>query len=123
MVQVNRFSRLIRRTMASAALTDSEAALKQQAIKLGLDDEIIEAMVDQKINTLGRLAFAVVPPGQNPTEEQVQAFVTQLLPTHDVCSIATTAVLRRLISESQTTLTAQLKPLQTPVLIPTYANF
>lgn len=60
------------------------------------------------VSTLGRLAFAVMSPGQPATDEQVTDPLNNALP-RDVVTVAEITVMKRLIFESQTALVGSIR--------------
>ena len=90
--------------MASAqSLTRSEAAFRVRAGEVGLASDEIKKLFDHGISCLAKLAFAACPPGQNPTDEQVNALFGGGLNTGSLASA------KELIFEAQTLVVAELK--------------
>ena len=82
------------------------------------DDEIITGLQEQGITSLGQLAFAVTAPGASPSDEQINAFMTQAVPGR-VLTLGEMANFTRLVFESQTALIAHLKANSDPAADPT----
>ena len=87
-----------------ATLTESRAAFTARAAEVGLTQAEITTLTGRGIDTLARIAFAAVGPGQNPSDDQVQALFGGG-PT----TAGTVASTRRLIFEAHTLLIADLK--------------
>ena len=54
-----------------ATLTESRAAFTARAAEVGLTQAEITTLTGRGIDTLARIAFAAVGPGQNPSDDQV----------------------------------------------------
>ncbi|CAE7217478.1 unnamed protein product [Symbiodinium sp. CCMP2456] len=90
--------------MASAqSLTRSEAAFKARASEVGLTADEVKKLFDHGVTCMAKLAFAACPPGQNPTDDQVNPLFGGGL------SIGSLASAKELIFESQTLVVAELK--------------
>ena len=50
-----------------------------RAGEVGLASDEIKKLFDHGISCLAKLAFAACPPGQNPTDEQVNALFGEVL--------------------------------------------
>ncbi|CAE7240138.1 unnamed protein product [Symbiodinium sp. CCMP2456] len=87
-----------------ASLTESRAAFAARAAEVGLTNAEVTALTGRGIDTLARIAFAAVGPGQNPSDAQVQDLFGGA-PT----TAGTVASTRRLIFEAHTLLIADLK--------------
>ena len=87
-----------------SSLTESKAAFVQRGKEVGLSDADVDALVQKGINSIAKLAFAVVPPGSQPTNQQV----TDTYGTHAV-NPGVIAATKRLIFESHTMVVADLK--------------
>jgi len=90
--------------MSSAqSLTRSEAAFKARASEVGLTADEVKKLFDHGVTCMAKLAFAACPPGQNPTDDQVNPLFGGGL------SIGSLASAKELIFESQTLVVAELK--------------
>ena len=87
-----------------ASLTESRAAFSARAAEVGLTNAEVTTLTGRGIDTLARIAFAAVGPGQNPSDAQVQALFGGAATT-----AGTVASTRRLIFEAHTLLIADLK--------------
>ena len=85
--------------MASSTL-ESEATFVQRAAQIGLDKAVIDMLVDKKLGTYGKLAFAVAYSPNQADDKPLQDFlfgVVQAEPSEDQLS-----AMRRLFFESHT---------------------
>ena len=87
-----------------SSLTESKAAFIQRGKEVCLSEADMDALVQKGINSIAKLAFAVVPPGSQPTNQQV----TDTYGTHAV-NPGVIAATKRLIFESHTMVVADLK--------------
>ena len=88
----------------SGSLTESRAAFIQRAEQVGLSAQEIQALTDgRNLDSLSKLAFAICPPGNNPTDAQVRA----LFP--GPVNLGTVASVKKLIFESHTLVVADLR--------------
>ena len=94
--------------MASISIVDSDATFRRQAERLGFDQDIIDSLAAVGVTSLGHLAFAVVPPGGNASDDQIQAFFDSALPGR-VLTIGEMSAFKRFIFESQTALVSHWK--------------
>ena len=92
--------------MTSAAL-ESEAAFRERCRKVGLTDENFRGLTDKGYATFGSLAFAAGSSSRELSDDAVADWIrkTFAVPPSDY----QTAVLRRLLFESQTLNLAELK--------------
>lgn len=94
--------------MAAVSITDSTATFKRQALRLGLPEDLVSALIDNGVSTLGGIAFAVVPPGTGATDDQIKEFAQSIAPLIEL-SIGEVAAVKRFIFEAQTALIGQLR--------------
>ena len=86
-------------------LLESKEALKSRGLEVNLTSEEIDALIDNRVDSLARLAFACCPPGEAPTNEQIDAlFAGRTAPNQ-----GTYSSIKRLIFEAQTLLSAELQ--------------
>ncbi|CAE7383343.1 unnamed protein product [Symbiodinium sp. CCMP2592] len=86
------------------SLTESRAAFEDRAAEVGLSADDIAALTGSGIHSLARLAFAAVPPGATPSNDQVR----ELFGTR-VINAGVVAATKRLIFEAHTMVVADLK--------------
>ena len=84
---------------------ESEEALKARALEVDLSTAEIQAITAGNVTSLVRLAFAVCPPGQTPTDDQVKS----LLGATASPPQGTLAAVKRLIFEAHTLVVADIK--------------
>ena len=72
---------------------------------MSLTAEEIDALITNKVDSLARLAFAACPPGEAPTNEQIDGLFNGLVTLNP----GTYASMKRLIFEAQTLLSADLQ--------------
>ena len=94
--------------MANSSILDSTATFERQARNSKLHEDWITALKASGIDTLSKLGYAVTNPGTAVTDEALQAFTNVIRPGNPP-NIATNAVLKKLIFESQTFIVAALK--------------
>ena len=86
-------------------LLESKEALKSRGLEVNLTSEEIDALIDNRVDSLARLAFACCPPAEAPTNEQIDAlFAGRTAPNQ-----GTYSSIKRLIFEAQTLLSAELQ--------------
>jgi len=86
-------------------LLESKEALKSRGLEVNLTAEEIDALIDNRVDSLARLAFACCPPGEAPTNDQIDAlFAGRTAPNQ-----GTYSSIKRLIFEAQTLLSAELQ--------------
>lgn len=86
-------------------LLESKEALKPRGLEVNLTVEEIDALIDNRVDPLARLAFACCPPGEAPTNDQIDTlFAGRTAPNQ-----GTYSSIKRLISEAQTLLLAELQ--------------
>ena len=86
-------------------LLESKEALKARGLEVNLTQAEVDALINNRIDSLARLAFAACPPGESPTDRQIDdLFGAAIRPNQ-----GTYASMRRLIFESQTLLSADLQ--------------
>ena len=86
------------------SLTESTAAFASRAKEIGLTSAEIAAIAGTGVNTLSKLAFATVPPGQSPSDAQVQGLFGE-----GAVTAGTMAAAKRLIFEAHTLVVQELK--------------
>ena len=86
------------------SLTESTAAFSSRAKEIGLSSAEIAAITGTGVNTLSKLAFATVPPGQSPSDAQVQGLFGE-----GAVTAGTMAAAKRLIFEAHTLVVQELK--------------
>ena len=86
------------------SLTESTAAFASRAKEIGLSSAEISAITGTGVNTLSKLAFATVPPGQSPSDAQVQGLFGE-----GAVTAGTMAAAKRLIFEAHTLVVQELK--------------
>ena len=90
----------------SRTLTESAAAFENRAREVGLLPGEIASLKNAGIISLARLAFALCPPGQTPSDTQVD----QILGNPDAgVTAGTRAAVKRLVFESHTLIVAELQ--------------
>ncbi|CAE7488500.1 unnamed protein product [Symbiodinium sp. CCMP2592] len=86
------------------SLTESTAAFASRAKEIGLTQANVATMTGTGVDTLSKLAFATVPPGQSPSDDQVQ----RLFGATPITA-GTMAAAKRLIFEAHTLVVQELK--------------
>ncbi|CAE7198911.1 unnamed protein product [Symbiodinium sp. CCMP2592] len=86
------------------SLTESTAAFASRAKEIGLTQANVATMTGTGVDTLSKLAFATVPPGQSPSDDQVQ----RLFGAAPITA-GTMAAAKRLIFEAHTLVVQELK--------------
>ena len=86
-------------------LLESKEALKSRGLEVNLTNEEIEVLIDNRVDSLARLAFACCPPGEAPTNEQIDQLFANKIPINQ----GTYSSIKRLIFEAQTLLSAELQ--------------
>ena len=93
--------------MADArTLTESAAAFESRAKEVGFVTAETDALKTAGINSLARLDFALCPPGQTPSDAQVEQVLGN--PASGV-SAGTKAAVKRLVFEAHTLIVAELQ--------------
>ena len=86
-------------------LLESKEALRSRGLEVSLTSDEINALINNRVDSLARLAFAACPPGDAPTNDQINSlFNGQIVPNP-----GTYASMKRLIFEAQTLLSAELQ--------------
>ena len=86
-------------------LLESKEALRSRGLEVSLTLDEVNALINNRVDSLARLAFAACPPGDAPTNEQIDGlFIGQVAPNP-----GTYASMKRLIFEAQTLLSAELQ--------------
>ena len=88
-----------------STLLESKEALRSRGLEVSLTVEEIEALITNRVDSLARLAFAACPPGEAPTNEQIDGLFNGLVTLNP----GTYASMKRLIFEAQTLLSAELQ--------------
>ena len=88
------------------SLTDSEAVMLERCSEVGLPTSASARLKAQGVNTLSKLAYALRPPGESPSEDEIKSLIREGSADPPLGSVA---ALRRLIFESQTLMTAQVR--------------
>ena len=88
-----------------STLLESKEALRSRGLEVSLTAEEIEALITNRVDSLARLAFAACPPGEAPTNEQIDGLFNGLVTLNP----GTYASMKRLIFEAQTLLSAELQ--------------
>ena len=86
-------------------LLESKEALRSRALEVNLTEAEADTLIGNKVDSLARLAFAACPPGESPSDDQINA----LFRGGAVPNQGTYASIRRLIFEAQTLLSADLQ--------------
>ena len=89
----------------AASLVYSTDALKHRAIKAGLSQEEVEAIVNNNVKSLAQLAFAISPPGTAPSDDAIKEFFAGQVGV----TLATITSLKLLIFEAHTLVVANIK--------------
>ena len=85
------------------SLTDSEAVMLERCSEVGLPTSASARLKAQGVNTFGKLAYALRPP---PSDDEIKSLIREGSADPPLGSVA---ALRRLIFESQTLMTAQVR--------------
>jgi len=94
-----------RRVAVMGTLLESKEALRSRGLEVSLTSGEINALINNRVDSLARLAFAACPPGDAPTNDQIDSlFNGQIVPNP-----GTYASMKRLIFEAQTLLSAELQ--------------
>ena len=83
----------------AASTLESEAAFKERASQIGIEDRYIEKFVEKEFATFGRYAFSVVYSPHHTDEAPLRNFLTDLL--DEAPSGSQLACMRRLFFESR----------------------
>ncbi|CAE7301965.1 unnamed protein product [Symbiodinium sp. CCMP2592] len=86
------------------SLTESTAAFASRAKEIGLTQADVATITGTGVDTLSKLAFATVPPGQSPSDDQVQ----RLFGATPITA-GTMAAAKHLIFEAHTLVVQELK--------------
>ncbi|CAE7209889.1 unnamed protein product [Symbiodinium sp. CCMP2592] len=89
---------------AMGSLTESTAAFASRAKEIGLTQANVATITGSGVDTLSKLAFATVPPGQSPSDDQVQ----RLFGAAPITA-GTMAAAKHLIFEAHTLVVQELK--------------
>ena len=89
----------------ASSLIHSTDALKDRAKKAGLTQEEIAAIVNNNIDSLAKLAFALTPPGKSPDDDAVKDFYAGVVPVN----LGTIAATKLLVFEAHTLVVANIK--------------
>ena len=90
-----------------AGATDSTAFFKEHALKVGLEQDVIDKFIAAKITTISEAAYAATPPGQVLTDSAVTDFLSKIGLARP--ALAVLANTRQLLFEAQTLALAHLK--------------
>ncbi|CAE7516994.1 unnamed protein product [Symbiodinium microadriaticum] len=88
------------------SLVDSSAHLNRRCRELELSESCSVALEGLGLTSLGRLAYAVGSPSESASEAQYQAWFEEHLPS---TSIGDRSIVKRLITEAQTIVCAELR--------------
>ena len=88
------------------SLVDSSAHLTRRCKELELSESCCVALEGLGLTSLGRLAYAVGSPSESASETQYQAWFEEHLPS---TSIGDRSIVKRLITEAQTIVCAELR--------------
>ena len=88
------------------SLVDSSAHLNRRCKELELSESCSVALEGLGLTSLGRLAYAVGSPSESASEAQYQAWFEEHLPS---TSIGDRSIVKRLITEAQTIVCAELR--------------
>ena len=68
-------------------LLESREALRSRGLEVSLTTDEVNALINNRVDSLARLAFAACPPGDAPTNEQIDSlFNGQLAPkSRNIC--------------------------------------
>lgn len=86
-------------------LLESREALKSRGLEVNLTQEEIDTLIDNRVDSLARLAFACCPPGEAPTNDQIDGLFANKIQINQ----GTYSSIKRLIFEAQTLLSAELQ--------------
>ena len=86
-------------------LLESKEALRSRALEVSLTLDEVNALITNRVDSLARLAFAACPPGEAPTNDQIDGLFNNLIAPNP----GTYASMKRLIFEAQTLLSADLQ--------------
>lgn len=84
---------------------ESTEALKTRCLEVHLTEAEIQALIDNNLTSLARLAFVLGPPGTTATDDQIRGLFGDSV-TPNIGTIAST---KRLIFEAQTMVVGELK--------------
>lgn len=91
-----------RRREPIGTLLETKETLKSRGLEV---NEEIEVLIDNRVDSLARLAFACCSPGEAPTNEQIDQLFANKIPINQ----GTYSSIKRLIFEAQTLLSAELQ--------------
>ena len=83
---------------------ESTNALRSRAVEVSLTAEEVNALINNGVSSLARLAFAACAPGQTPTDDQLTALLRPV-----PLNPGNAASLKRLIFEAQTLICSEVK--------------
>lgn len=86
-------------------LLESKEALRSRGLEVSLTLDEVNALITNRVDSLARLAFAACPPGEAPTNDQIDGLFNGLITPNP----GTYASMKRLIFEAQTLLSAELQ--------------
>ena len=92
-------------TREAASLIYSTDALRERATKAGLTQEEVAAIVNNNVDSLARLAFAIAPPGKTPEDDAIRNFFAGVVPVN----LGTLTATKLLIFEAHTLVVANIK--------------
>ena len=61
-----------------STLLESKEALRARALEVNLTEAEADALINNRVDSLARLAFAACPPGESPTDEQINGTNTPI---------------------------------------------
>lgn len=86
-------------------LLESKEALRARGLEVSLTLDEVNALIANRVDSLARLAFAACPPGESPTNAQIDGLFNGVITPNP----GTYASMKRLIFEAQTLLSADLQ--------------
>jgi hypothetical protein len=89
----------------ATSLIHSKDALEDRARKAGLSEEETQAILAGNVNSLAQLAFAMCPPGQAPSEQDVRTFYDGRV----AVNLGTITATKLLVFEAHTMVVANIK--------------
>ncbi|CAE7737917.1 unnamed protein product [Symbiodinium sp. CCMP2592] len=93
---------------ALSLLTSTVAALDKQCERAGLSAPWVDALKAAGVTTLGKLSYAVTLPGNQPSSDDMDAFIVALRPGASI-TLGDSSALKQLIFEAQTMTVAELR--------------
>ena len=91
------------------SIVDSKAHLQKRCADMGMSERGVQQLVQNNLDTMGKIAFAVGQPGHPLDIGEFTAFAQNTLGA--LISQADTAVLKRLVLEGHTMVLGQLREL------------